>query len=61
MDSSSVRKYINKYVFLTLKNGFWYKCTINFVNESAVEIIDLKKRQISISPEQITMIEEIIE
>ena len=58
MIGKSVEKYIGKNVFLTIKSGFWYKCKIISADDYAIEFIELKGRRMSISPEQITMIEE---
>jgi small nuclear ribonucleoprotein (snRNP)-like protein len=57
MDYSSIVQYLNQKVLLTLKNGFWYKAKIISVTEQSVVFIELKGRKISVSPEQIVLIE----
>ena len=57
MDYSSIAQYLNQQVPLTLKNGFWYKAKIISVSEQSVVFIELKGRKISVSPEQIVLIE----
>ena len=57
MDYSSIAQYLNQQVILTLKNGFWYKAKIISVSEQSVVFIELKGRTISVSPEQIVLIE----
>ena len=59
MDSNSIVQYINQQVFLTLRNGFWYKAKIISVDKNCVKFIELKGRTISVIPEQIISIEEI--
>lgn len=57
MDFQSISQYLNQQVILTLKNGFWYKAKIISVSEQSVIFIELKGRKISVSPEQIVLIE----
>lgn len=57
MDYSSIAQYLNQQVLLTLKNGFWYKANIISVSEQSVVFTELKGRTISVSPEQIVLIE----
>ena len=57
MDYSSINQYLNQEVLLTLKNGFWYKAKILSVSEQSVVFTELKGRTISVSPEQIVLIE----
>lgn len=59
MDSSSISEYVGQQVLLTLQNGFWYKAKIISVTEEAIVFIELKGRKISVSPNQVVMIEEI--
>lgn len=59
MDSESVARYLGQQVLLTLKNGFWYKAKIISANDNAIEFIEMKGRRVSVSPEQIIMLEEI--
>jgi len=59
MDSSSINEYIDQQVLLTLQNGFWYKAKIISVSEEAIVFIELKGRKISVSPNQVVMIEEV--
>lgn len=57
MDYESLRQYEGKQVRLTLVNGFWYKAKIISVSESSVTFIEMKGRTVSVSPEQIVLIE----
>jgi len=59
MNQKSLKQYIGQQVFLTLKNGFWYKAKIISISEDTVEFIELKGKRISVSPEQVVMIEEV--
>jgi len=57
MDYESLRQYVGKQVRLTLVNGFWYKAKIISVSESSVTFIEMKGNSVSVSPEQIVLIE----
>jgi hypothetical protein len=58
MDYSSIVQWEGKQVLLTLASGFWYKAKIISVKEDCITFIELKGRTISVSPEQIVLIEE---
>ena len=57
MDYESLRQYEGKQVRLTLVNGFWYKAKITSVSESSVTFVEMKGRNVSVSPDQIILIE----
>jgi small nuclear ribonucleoprotein (snRNP)-like protein len=61
MDYESIAHYLNQQVLLTLKSGFWYRANIISVSETAVVFIELRGRTITVSPEQIVLIEEVKE
>ena len=57
MDYESLRQYEGKKVRLTLVNGFWYKAKIISVSENSINFVEMKGRSVSVSPEQIILIE----
>lgn len=57
MDYESLRQYVGKQVRLTLLNGFWYKAKIVSVSKNSITFIEMKGNNVSVSPEQIILIE----
>jgi len=60
MDYSSISQYAGRQVRLTLVSGFWYKAKIISCSKECITFIELKGRTISVSPEQIVLIEEVL-
>lgn len=60
MDFESMRKYIGKDVKLTLANNFWYRAFIISVSEKVIEFTEQKGKHISVSPDYILFVEEVL-
>lgn len=59
MDHQSVSQYLDKRVKITLSNGFWYRAKIIKVSENTVQLIEERGRIITVTPEAITILEEL--
>lgn len=59
MDSESLIQYVGKTVRLTLSNSFWYKAKILSVTEKSVNFIEQRGHNVTVTPEQIVLCEEI--
>ncbi len=60
MDYQSINKYLNSKIKITLVNNFWYRAKIISVTEKTIEFVEEKGKRLSVSPEAVLMIEEIL-